>query len=152
MRNRVVVLKEQGPIDFDWASRPVLVWMRCIGIPLLDMKDLRGNNMFLYILFIFYCLFGYGLNIGSNFTISLSKSANLTRNLKTSDWNNIITLQNYVFTVIGTHTALLFLTAFHWKALIQTGHRLTHLKSKDYRHIRHACLIGVALLSLVRHW
>lgn len=149
MRNRVVALKEQGPIDFDWASKPVLVWMRCFGIPLIDMKDLRARNIILYVFFILYALFVYGLNIGINLSVVLENPQNVTIDLKTSDWNNIITLQNYFFTVLGIHTALLFSTAFKWNALVQAGHRLAHLKPKDFRYIRHACLIGVVLLSLV---
>lgn len=149
MLNRVVALKEQGPIDFDWASKPVLVLMRCIGIPLLDMKALRLKYIFFYGLLTLYVLFSYCLNIGSNFGVIFTKSTNLTRDFKTSDWNNIITLQNYVFNVLGIHTALLFFTATHWNALVQAGRRLAHLKAKDFRHIRYACIIGVVILSLV---
>lgn len=149
MRNKVVDFKEERPIDFDWATRPILVWMRCIGVPLLDVKSIKQTNIYLYVVVIVYTLVFYSVTVTNNLIIALTSDNNQTRPLKTSDWNNVVTLQNFVFAVIGTHTALLFTTAVKWNDLHRASRKMKQLKTKDYRQIRYTCLMGVAFLLFV---
>ena len=154
MRNRVVVFQEHS-MNFDLSSRPILQWIRCLGIPLLNIKSLKKKGYWHYILFTLFTAMCYVLNVGFH---SLSIIETITSNSSryswtTSGWNDAITAQNYRFATIGAHTALLFFTSVHWANLIRTAKSLESLlKPKDYRRIRRASLIGVVCMFLVCYY
>lgn len=152
MQNRVVMFKEQVTYDFNWSCRPILLWMRCLGIPLLDMKSLKKKSYWRYVLVILFTITCYVLNVGTHLYNMIEITSNNSSNYHwtTSDWNDVITLQNFRFVSVGTHTTLLFFTAVNWGDMIQTTKRLERLlKPKDYQKIRRASVVAVCVVLLV---
>lgn len=151
MSNRVVAFKEQELVNFNWAVRPITLWMRFFAIPLIDWKALKQSSLTRYVFTLFFATTCYVFNLTCHWYIaSLPLTSNASVPVTATDWNNFITNKNFTFSIIASHTALLVFTARQWRRLTRSASRLDQLlQSKDWRRIRRLAVLCFILLLIV---
>lgn len=153
MWDRVVPSNENEILDFKWSIRPILNWMCCMAIPLVDIQSLKKKSLWRYVLVMLLSAACFILNVGVNIFIILTtrlppKNSTFST---TAAWNNIITSWNFILISVGTHTVLLTFTVTRWRHLMGITDRLEcFLKPKNYKQFRRTFLFGLVFVILVR--
>ena len=143
-------LKENS---FEWCCKPVVRWIRLLGIPLF----LETNSRRLFFITLAVGLFLLCLNI-ARLMISLhlfalfSKHSN-KHEIGSTIWSSMfINIFNKSAFTLGTQLSLLSSTLVNWKSLATVLHRMEDLQLFSFQHFRqfrHVFKWGLAFLIMV---
>lgn len=159
MSTKVEAFQDPSNVNsFGWSCRPVLRWMRLIGIPLADVNE-PGNGRksgVLTFIVVFLALFLYVMNVLCNGTMILQQFYSAFEIQKNGTWtstlNGYITFANYACCNLLCHTGLLFCTATRWNSLtktLQLLERFQMFRPEDYRSFRHVCVTSLLFIIFV---
>jgi len=161
--------KDQRLMTFEWCCKPVLGWMRLLGIDLKlsesqDYCKMKCRSVF------GCCWFSTGVGLISFltniaisvgifcFNVSFINPTNPTtkalRNkyTSTSFWNSMIDTLNTSFITLGVHLFLLASTLVNWKGLADVLQRIEQndfFKLETYCKFRRICYWGFFFIIVV---
>lgn len=160
MSNKVVAFRQESfedVVNFSWSCRPILCFIRLIGIPLTPG---RPKNRFGFRLECCFALAFYVVNIVNSvmytverITHTRDESQNPSNSsTSTTIMNAYVYYLNYNASSILTHTALIFVAIFGWHELIDALRNLELLhtfKTEDYQRFRTPFMIGLFFVITV---
>lgn len=139
--------------DFEEACKPLIVWARCLGIPV----PCRGNNSYgngilkavcvrsFYVL----CIAWYFVSVASIGLHVLGGVQAEESTKSTVNWNHAIGFINFAFSAFGAHSGLLF-CCLRWRGLTNILERLGEEGCfRNLHRFRRTCLIGLAVVFVV---
>lgn len=147
--------------DFEWSLSPLLVLLRCFGVP-LDFQSPKGptKNRHLCSWWFITCmgLFSFFLNVEHHFIIigqEIVAASKLTVGQKSTsvyNWNRYIELTMIITALMGTHGMLVVLAHKNWRHLSLILHSMEehiYYTDQDYKRFRLACIAGATAIVLV---
>jgi len=157
---------DQRLMTFEWCCKPILGWMRLLGIDLklsdsqtyCKMKCRSGwfSTCVRLISFLIHAVISISCSCFSFSFISPTDSTinALKRNKSASTryWNAMIDTLNTSFITIGVHFFLLACTVVNWKDLADVLHRIEQnnfFKLETFRKFRRICYWGFFFIIMV---
>ena len=142
--------------DFDWSLKPLITWMRILGIfpPLQTINNKGAKGIFnlvfristwlvtgsIQLYLVYVVLFG---NSNSFFVAAKYKS--------TSKWNNMFFYTTHMLHTIGIHSFILISFNYHWKNF-QTSLESTETQQLrrhiPYANLRKWCFYGILYIFI----
>lgn len=153
------ILTPPAERKFSWVFRPLLLWMRLFGIPLLDIKPagIKSTKSTRFLILLAYALAVYVTeicvicsSIAGKVEASFSKQNQTVASLV----NGEVTFYNYMITIMLAHTGLLLVTATRWDGVVRSllqleRNRYCWFSNQDYQKFRNTFVIGSGFLLLV---
>ena len=130
--------------------RPIVIWMRFIGIPLeIPNKLFRYFIIFYGILLLFITILG---NIGTIYIITAAVGMHDPRESTTFVLSNLINKMNQLVSAFLVQLGLLTATSPNWQALFKMLNILekqNFLRVMDYRKFRTLFFLGSTVILIV---
>jgi len=143
-----------------YSLRPILFWIRCLGIDLLqDQRNRHVCCLPYWLWWLVYRLLALSLNLTSqidvlyflkNPELYISASSDGEIESATFTWNRIIDYTNHVVHGIGSHLILLIVIRSRWNQLLEALRRCEHMMDPNfYVRLRKITIFGVAYIVLL---
>lgn len=157
---RILASQQEFKLSFDWSFKPLLILMRCGGVPLNFQlsKTVRGWLWWMvtsvgFLLFLLNAECHFGM-IGREIYRKRDPFLMATRSQYSSvfTWNHYIEITNNIGAVVGCHALLMASSLTNWCYLVQalrSIEKLNFYKEKDYREFRVNCHVGAVLCIVV---
>ena len=143
-------------LNLTWSLRPLLIFIRCIGIPLPSGENISKvkchlNVVHTGICFLFNCCSQMGLLYFILKRISLSEViAQETLDTVTSSINIIIDYSNYALAPLLCHFILLAIVRPRWTAMITSLSCLEcQLDQQFFIKLRRITIVGIGFIVLL---
>ena len=158
MTTKIVLLTRDSSKNFAWSFKPILVWMKLIGIDLNSSQQFRSSicrySQLLYGVFILLLSSGSVIYMVSKILGGNSSSSEKYAYSQTSTMKRTIEMY-FIATVtyiLATHILLMAVTAVKWKKLWQTLQQIEDqflLDNYHFQQCRKVVIIGLSMLALV---
>ena len=158
MATKIVPLTRDSSTNFAWSFKPILVWMKLIGIDLNSSQQLRSRicrySQLLHRVFTLLLISGHGIYKGLKICGVVPKSPETYPSSKSLTLERTIELYfiTYITYNLATHVLLMAVTAVKWKELWQTLQQIEDqflLDNDHFQQCRKVVIIGLSMLALV---
>lgn len=151
--------RDDALFNFQWSLQPMTTWMKIFGVPLTlkrpPAQPDEERRTCCWPLSIAMAAF-YLLDIGCNTYVIVQGLSDVHKknNTATINWNWMINEVNYFCLTTPSHTALLIVSCFAWKGLVQALYKLEEnrpFRAEHYQQFRRICTVGSSCLFLVNY-